>query len=141
MASIQYPMSSEQALTLGCQDILERFGIRITVEESGRTYGELPLGDNVRNLYGLPDGGILFYLADCTAGIAFLSAGGNGVTASATVNFMRSADPDAGKLYCRGEVKKMGRTLCYVSAVITDEAGRELSEYNFIFCNRPQQDG
>ena len=140
MASTQYPKNSEEAIAVGVPDIERRYGIRIRIEEEGRTVGELPLEDRFLNIYGSPDGGILFYLADTTSGIAFLSAGGYGVTASANVNFMRAAKPGTKKVICRAKVKKAGSALCYVSAVITDEEGLLLSEFSFVFCNRRQQD-
>ena len=88
-----------------------------------------------RNVYGMPYGGILFHLADITSGMAFLSAGGNGVTVSGNVNFLRGADPEAKKLFCRAVVKKAGKTLFFIDADIADDSGSVLSEYSFVFTN------
>jgi uncharacterized protein (TIGR00369 family) len=87
------------------------------------------------NVYGLPYGGIMFHLADITSGMAFLSAGGNGVTVSGNVNYLRGAGHDTKKLVCHAVVKKAGRKLFFIDAEILDDLETVLSEYTFIFTN------
>ena len=74
------PKNSEDAISVAKQVIWEKFGISFSTVENGTACGELTLNPRYLNFYGVPFGGILFNLADNTAGMAFLSAGGNGVT-------------------------------------------------------------
>lgn len=129
------PKTSEEAIKAGQQDIFEKFGILFTDVREGRASSEIPLAPQHRNVYGLPYGGIMFHLADITAGMAFLGAGGNGVTVNGNVNYLRGADPDAEKLLCHAEVKKAGRKLFFIDVEISDDSGNILSEYSFIFTN------
>ena len=135
MNSPHIPQFSEEAIRAGQLDILDKFGILFTGVEEGKASSEMALTDQHRNVYGLPYGGFLFHLADITAGMAFLSAGGNGVTVSGNVNFLRGASRDTKKLVCHAVVKKTGRKLFFVDAEVSDEFGNVLSEYSFIFTN------
>lgn len=125
----------EKLISVAKQDILEKFGITFPLVEDGKARGELTLRPEHRNHYGIPFGGIVFNLADNTCGMAFLSAGGNGVTVSGSVNFLRGADPKAEKLICEAEVRKTGKHLFFIDAEISDDFGTVLSEYSFVFTN------
>ncbi len=129
------PKNSEDAISVAKQVIWEKFGISFSTVENGTACGELTLNPRYLNFYGVPFGGILFNLADNTAGMAFLSAGGNGVTVSGNVNYLRGAEPDVKKLICRAVVKKPGRRLFFIDAEVSDEFGNILSEYSFVFTN------
>ena len=131
------PIITEDMLRKWMKGVKEKFDIEIEVLEPGNARGTLPLQGQPRNHYGIPFGGVLFNLADNTAGMAFMSAGGNGVTASASVSFMRAAAPKAEKLICHASVKKSGRKLYYVSAEISDDTGQTLTDFDFIFANVP----
>ena len=117
------------------RELFDKFGIVYTEVKDGTACGELELQPQHRNLYGIPYGGFLFTLADNTAGMAFLSAGGNGVTGSGNVNYLRGASPDAKRLVCHATVKKPGRRLFFIDAEVSDEFGNVLSEYSFVFTN------
>ena len=67
--------------------------------------------------------------------MAFLSAGGNGITVSGNVSYYRGADPGAESLICRARVVKRGSRLYFVNADVEDLSGRLLSSYSFIFTN------
>ena len=129
------PQTSEEAIRVGQQDIYEKFGIAFSGVEEGKAHGELILTSEHRNVYGVPYGGVMFHLADITAGMAFLSAGGNGITVSGNVNYLRGANPNAKKLLCQATVKKSGRKLFFINAEVSDDSGKILSEYSFIFTN------
>lgn len=135
MSDQRNPESSEEAIQVGQRDIFEKFGILFTDVKEGRASSEMTLKPQHRNVYGMPYGGIMFHLADITSGMAFLSAGGNGVTVSGNVNFLRGADPDAKKLACHAVVKKAGKNLFFIDADISDDSGSVLSEYSFVFTN------
>ncbi|MBQ3373799.1 MAG: PaaI family thioesterase [Oscillospiraceae bacterium] len=129
------PKSSEDAISVAKQALWEKFEISFSTVENGTACGELILNAKHLNFYGVPFGGILFNLADNTAGMAFLSAGGNGVTVSGNVNYLRGARPGTEKLICHATVKKTGRRLFFIDAEVSDEVGNVLSEYTFIFTN------
>lgn len=126
---------TEHRIQEASKEILEKFGIHFSSVKDGSACGELSLQPEHRNLYGIPYGGILFNLADNTAGMAFLSAGGNGVTVSGNVSYLRGATPETEKLVCRATVKKSGKKLFFVSAEVLDDSNALLSEYMFIFTN------
>ena len=125
----------EQRIREASQEIQGKFGICFSEAENGTACGEMNIQPKHRNLYGIPYGGVMFNLADNTAGMAFLSAGGNGITVSGNVNYLRGASPEADKLLCRATVKKAGRKLYFLSAEVTDNFGTLLSEYSFVFTN------
>lgn len=129
------PKTSEEAMQIGQKDLAEKFGITFSDVRDGFACGEMPLTSLHRNFYGVPYGGIMYHLADNTAGMAFLSLGGNGVTVNGSVNYLRGANPEAKKLVCRATVKKSGRKLFFVSADVFDDSENLLSEYMFVFTN------
>lgn len=73
-------------------------------------------------------------MADDTAAIAFLSAGGNGVTVNAHVDYLRGSR-DAQKLICTAKVRKAGRRIFYIDAGITNEKDEDLCRFKFVFLN------
>ena len=129
------PKNSEEAIRMGLQDIEEKFGFKFTKVEDGEAEAMSPLRSKDRNFYNVPYGAVLFNLADNTAGMAYLSSGGNGVTASGNVNYLRGADPAAKELSCRARVIKRGKKLCFITAEVEDDCGNLLSTYSFVFSN------
>ena len=73
-------------------------------------------------------------MADDTAGIAFLSAGGNGVTVNGHVDYLRGSR-DAEKLICTAKVRKAGRRIFYIDADIVNEKNLDLCRFKFVFIN------
>ena len=116
------------------QRIFDRFGIRYLRSENGEAEAELPLRDADMNAMGLPFGGILFNLADCTAGAAHRSLGCIGMTVCGESRFLRGAR-DAKKLLCRAKCRKEGKSLGFVDASVEDETGTELAAFPFSFVN------
>lgn len=129
------PRNSEEAIRLGSKDIGDKFGIWFTQVSEGEAQGRVTLQPKDRNFYNVPYGAVLFNLADNTAGMAYLSSGGNGVTASGNVNYLRGADPAAKELSCRARVIKRGKKLCFITAEVEDDCGNLLSTYSFVFSN------
>ena len=127
------PKNSEEAIRTGIMDIEEKFGIRFQIVEGGEAESILPLLPKHRNFYGVPYGAVMFNLADNTAGMAYLSTGGNGVTVSGNVSYLRGADPKAETLRCRGKVLKRGKKLCFINSEVEDDCGNLLSVYSFVF--------
>ena len=127
-------MINAETIEKARRDIREKFGIEIIEAESGKAVCELRLLEGHVNFYGIPYGGIPFNLADITARIAHLSAGGNGITLSGHVDFMSGAK-DSEKLICRAEVTKSGRKFFFVDAFIEDNKNTLLCKFSFIFSN------
>ena len=114
--------------------IHERFGIRYLRAENGEAEAEIELREADFNAMGLPFGGIMFNLADCTAGAAHRSLGCIGMTLSSESRFLRGVR-DAKKLVCRAKSRKAGKTLGFVDASVEDEKGTELAAFTFTFVN------
>lgn len=114
--------------------IFDRFGIRYLRAENGEAEAEIELREADFNAMGLPFGGIMFNLADCTAGAAHRSMGCIGMTVSSESRFLRGVR-DAKKLACAAKIRKEGRNLGFVDASVTDEKGTELAAFTFTFVN------
>ena len=125
---------NEEALSVLKQDIECKTGFRFVKIEEGVAVSELELHEEHFNPYGIPYGGVLFTMADDTAGVAFLSAGGNGVTVNGHVDYLRGSR-DAQKLICTAKVRKAGRRIFYIDADIVNEKGLDLCRFKFVFIN------
>ena len=123
-----------EALETLKKDIECKTGFRFGNVEDGVAVSELELQEYHFNPYGIPYGGVLFTMADDTAGVAFLSAGGNGVTVNGHVDYLRGSR-DAQKLICTAKVRKAGRRIFYIDADIVNEKGDDLCRFKFVFLN------
>ena len=125
---------NHEALKKLKDDVECKTGFRFIKIEDGIAVSELKLQDEHLNPYGIPYGGVLFTMADDTAGIAFLSAGGNGVTVNGHVDYLRGSR-DAEKLICTAKVRKAGRRIFYIDADIINEKDLDLCRFKFVFIN------
>ena len=123
-----------EALNKLKNDIECKTGFRFIKIEDGIAFSELELEEEHFNPYGIPYGGVLFTMADDTSGIAFLSAGGNGVTVNGHVDYLRGSR-DAQKLICTAKVRKAGRRIFYIDADIVNEKELDLCRFKFVFIN------
>ena len=114
--------------------VFDRFGIRYLRAENGEAEAEIELREADFNAMGLPFGGIMFNLADCTAGAAHRSMGCIGMTISSESRFLRGVR-NAKKLVCRAAIRKEGKSLGFVDASVADEKGTELAAFSFTFVN------
>ncbi len=97
----------------------------------GSAFCRISLGDRHRNRLGIVHGGILYSLADTTAGLAAASLGQGGTTVEGRMEYMR---PAAGEnLYCRGSVIKYGKSLIWADADLMDESGQLLCRGHFLY--------
>ena len=124
----------KQALAILRNDIEAKTGFSFVKVEEGVAVSELELQEFHFNPYGIPYGGVLFTMADDTAGVAFLSAGGNGVTVNGHVDYLRGSR-DALKLICTAKVRKAGRRIFYIDADIINEKDEDLCRFKFVFLN------
>lgn len=105
-------------------------GITLTHAERGLTRGVLRAGPNSVNPGGSIHGGAIATLADTVAGCCACSAGGDCVTASSSMEYLR---PARGDLFCEATPKKLGRQLSVIQVVITDSEQKTVATGTFTF--------
>ena len=105
-------------------------GIELTHVEPGLARGVLHAGPNSINPPGMIHGGAIATLADTVAGSCACSKGGNCVTCSATMEYLR---PAYGNLYCEATPKKLGRSLSVIQVEIRNEQGKTVSTGTLTF--------
>ena len=105
-------------------------GITVTCVEPGLARGELRAGPDSINPHGYVHGGAMATLADTVAGCCACSRGGNCVTASSSMEFLR---PAQGDLFCEAAPKKLGRQLSVIQITITDTRGKTVATGTFTF--------
>ena len=125
---------NREALETLRNDVECKTGFQFVKVEDGIAVSELELQEYHFNPYGIPYGGVLFTMADDTAGVAFISAGGYGVTVNGHVDYLRGSR-NAQKLICTAKVRKAGRRIFYIDADIVNEKGDDLCRFKFVFFN------
>lgn len=112
-------------------------GIEVTHLEPGLTRGVLHAGPNSVNPHGMIHGGAMATLADTVGGCCACSRGGQCVTASSSMEFLR---PARGDLFCEATPKKLGRQLSVIQIVITDTRGKTVATGTFtFFMHKPEE--
>ena len=125
---------NRKALETLRNDVENKTGFQFVKVEDGVAVSELELQEDHFNPYGIPYGGVLFTMADDTASVAFISAGGNGVTVNGHVDYLRGAR-NAEKLICTAKVRKAGKRIFYIDADIVNEKDLDLCRFKFVFFN------
>ena len=105
-------------------------GIELTHVEPGLTRGVLHARPSSYNSEGRIHGGAIATLADTIAGCCACSTGGDCVTSSCSIEYLRAANGD---LFCEATPKKMGRSLSVIQVVITDTRGKTVATGTFTF--------
>lgn len=105
-------------------------GITLTYVEPGLTRGVLRAGPDSVNPEGHIHGGAIATLADTVAGCCACSTGGDCVTSSSTLEYLR---PATGNLFCQAVPKKLGRHLSVIQVTITDTAEKTVATGTFTF--------
>lgn len=112
-------------------------GIAVTRIEPGLAQGELRAGPNSINPHGMIHGGAMATLADTVAGCCACSKGGQCVTASSSMEFLR---PARGDLFCEATPKKLGRRLSVIQVSIADRLGKTVATGTFtFFMSKPEE--
>lgn len=114
-------------------------GIRYTELGDGFARTELVLEPEHMNFMGLVYGGVLYHMADITAGVAFLTKGGFGPTVSGDMQFINSA-AGISALICEANVMKYGQRLCFVQAELMDSERKIFARGSYVFCNMPKSE-
>ena len=107
-------------------------GIKVIDLQPGRCTTAMEVGPEYLNPNGWLHGGVITSLSDTTAGTAASSMGYRVTTVNMTTEFMRRG-PASGKIFCRTNVIKGGRTLMWIRAEVYDENDTVLSETTFVF--------
>lgn len=105
-------------------------GIELTHVEPGLTRGILRAGSDSINPEGHIHGGAIATLADTVAGCCACSTGGDCVTSSSTIEYLR---PALGDLFCEATPKKLGRKLSVIQVVVNDTEGKTVATGTFTF--------
>ena len=105
-------------------------GIELTHVEPGLTRGILRAGSDSINPEGHIHGGAIATLADTVAGCCACSTGGDCVTSSSTIEYLR---PALGDLFCEATPKKLGRHLSVIQVEITNTEGKLVAAGTFTF--------
>lgn len=105
-------------------------GIELTHVEPGLTRGVLRAGPDSINPEGHIHGGAIATLADTVSGCCACSTGGDCVTASSTIEYLR---PALGDLFCEATPKKLGRHLSVIQVEITNTEGKLVAAGTFTF--------
>ncbi len=101
-------------------------GVVTTEISEGYAKAEVEIGPQHMNPIGSVHGGVLFTIADITAGAAATSRGRYMTTMSSNMNFLRPAI-NCKKLYGETREIKLGKQVCVYEVTITDDAGREIA--------------
>ena len=127
-------MESEQSSLFAIVNAPHQFnyenGITLTYVEPGLTRGVLRAGPNSVNPEGNIHGGAIAALADTAAGCCACSTGGDCVTSSCSIEYLR---PAQGDLFCEATPKKLGRKLSVIQVAVTDTAGKMVATGTFTF--------
>lgn len=115
-------------------------GIVTAAISEGYARVEVEIGSQHVNPIGSVHGGVLFTIADTTAGAAATSRGRYMTTMSSSMNFLR---PAIGCKKLTGESReiKVGKQVCVYEVTITDETGREIAVATMTFHAIPRTSG
>ena len=106
-------------------------GIRVTQVRPGYAEGVLTAGPNTLNPHGRIHGGALATLADTVAGCCACSRGGDCVTASSSMEFLRPAMGES--ITCVCTPKKLGRSLSVIQVELKDGQDKLVATGTFTF--------
>jgi len=110
---------------LNTSPVYRHLGMRVVRAEAGQSRVELPVGENLKNLYGILHGGLLATLMDSACGVALgtlLRPGETLVTLDLRINFL--CPVRSGTLTAEGTVVHRGRKTGVAEASIRDQDGR-----------------
>lgn len=105
-------------------------GIELIHVEPGLAQGVLWAGPASLNPEGLVHGGAIATLADTVAGCCACSTGGDCVTSSSSLEYLR---PAQGDLFCEATPKKLGRKLSVIQVVIVNTEDKTVATGTFTF--------
>ncbi len=113
-------------------DVKEKFNLDFTEVGKGSACATLLVQKKHLNAFGICYGTFLFNLADITAGVAFLSAGGFGPTLTGNTSFISGAK-EGDTLICKACVQKKGKKIFFCYAEIRTPDDRLIMKTDFTY--------
>ncbi|MBQ7144757.1 MAG: PaaI family thioesterase [Oscillospiraceae bacterium] len=114
----------------------EHFGLVFTRLEPGEAWAEWPLREQDFNVHGIPYGGVLFTLADSTAGMALGTLSSSVITISSSGSFIYGS-ADAKTLHAHAKVSRAGNSIGFIRSEVYDDRDRLLATFEFTFGRKP----
>lgn len=84
------------------------------------------------NPHGIVYGGVLFQLADVSAGIAGQVFGLHSVTAQGNINYYTAVK--GGKIQCVCRIQKNGSRISFLKSTLYNDSDDPVAEAQFVFC-------
>lgn len=106
--------------------------IHLAEVERDRVVTILSAGPDSLNPYGFVHGGALYTMADCACGAAARTDGRKYVTLSSSFNFLHSG-LNGDTIRAVAQVRRRGRSTCYVDVDLTNDRGDLLASGNYTF--------
>jgi len=123
----------EDIFTRNVKDMEEKFGCKFTLLTKEEVISELEISDSHRNVMNLVYGGIVYNLADISAGTAFYINGVMGPTVSGTINYLNGTK-NVTKLICHSQCIRRGNTISFVESNIYNETEDTLiAQASFVY--------
>lgn len=131
-------MTKEEILKAAEQNKFVLFcGIKLHEDADGSYYTTIDVQEHHHNPYGITHGGLLYTMADTTAGNNARRFADKPVTLNSAFNFFRNTSD--GILTAKPQVTKKGRKVIVIRVSITDEKGTLLAEGDFTYFNATEQ--
>lgn len=127
-------MSLEEDIRAICahNPFMQLLGVEPREMERDRMVFSLTLTPELLNPYGIAHGGVLFSLADNTAGMAARGDGRSYVTLSSSFHFLRPGQA-GDTIRAEAKVRRRGSGTCYIDVDITDSQGELLASGSSMF--------
>ncbi len=110
-------------------EILKNFGMEIVETHTGYAKLSMEIKESHLNIHGMAHGGVLFTLADTTAGIACMTHDQQCVTLNGNINYIRPAKK--GLIYAIAHEAHNGRTTGVYNVEIYDQKDHLLATSSF----------
>lgn len=117
-----------------CNPLCEQLGLKMMECRLGYTVCEIPVRDFVINPYGMVHGGVLFTLADMTAGMAIATHNNTAPTIDSEIHFL-SPVVNTEKITAVAREIKHGKTLMVVTSELYNDEGKEVAVGTFTYFN------
>lgn len=108
-------------------------GIQLRKDTDGSYYAQVELEPKHQNPYGIAHGGLLYTMADTTAGNNARRFGERPVTLDSDFHFLKNVS--SGILTAKAELVRTGRRIFVIRVRVTTESGMLLAEGTFTYYN------
>lgn len=127
-------MTHEEILRAAEKNLFVRYcGIELEQDEDGSYYTTVEIRPEHRNTFGITHGGLLYTMADTTAGNNARRFSDRPVTLQSSFHFIRNTG--SGTLTARAEILQRGRRVTLMRVRIVDDTDTLLAEGDFTFFN------